>query len=268
MKAEIVADSICVTRITTMELTMPKWLVAQLNTHRCFSRNSASSRAIPLKKIREQVLANPYIPSEWPQNQRGMEGGEPLDVSLAQASERAWRHALATACKQHEWLEHFGVHKEIANRLLEPFMWTKVVVTSTEWDNFFALRLPGAGAQHEMGKLAVAMKRAMDASTPRRIEPGRWHMPYADTGDDVLWCADSIARSVARCARVSYMNHGKDSTLADDHRLVERLRESGHWSPFEHQAAASNHAVRSRNFIGWYQYRGSIDDAAKTENEG
>jgi len=243
-----------------MELTMPKWLVAQLNTHRCFSRNSASSRAIPLRKMREQVLDNPYIPSAFPANQKGMEGGEPLTGIEARIATEAWEMSLRDAAFQHEVLEKLGVHKEVANRLLEPFMWTKVVLTGTDWGNFFALRLPGAGAQHEMGKLAVAMKEAMVASDPKRLHPGQWHLPYAETSNDVLFDSDAMARSVARCARVSYMNHGKDTTIEQDHGLVERLRESGHWSPFEHQAKAMDCEARSRNFRGWHQYRQMIDD--------
>ena len=258
MKAEVIADSICVTRLTTLELTMPKWLVAQLNTHRCFSRNSASSRAIPLKTLRAQVLENPYIPSEWPRNQKGMQGGEPLDASHAGASERAWRQALNDACKHHEWLEHLGVHKEVSNRLLEPFMWTKVVVTSTEWENFFSLRLPGAGAQHEMGKLALLMQQAIQSSQPRICDPGEWHLPYADEDAPDL---RRICQSVARCARVSYLNHGKRSSWTQDWQLHNRLKMSGHWSPFEHQAKALDYDVSNRNFYGWQQYRDQIEGA-------
>jgi len=260
MKAEVIADSICSTRITTLELTMPKWLVAQLNTHRCFSRNSASSRAIPLQRLRAQVLENPYIPSDWPRNQRGMEGGAPLSEEEASVCRMAWRHALVSACSQHEMLERMGVHKEVANRLLEPFMWTKVVLTGTDWGNFFSLRLPGAGAQHEMGRLAMAMKEAITESDPARLKPGQWHMPYSNIEDGVVWDSDAMAKSVACCARVSYLNHGKDTTAEDDIRLTTQLRAAGHWSPFEHQAMALNNRGRSRNFKGWRQYRELIDD--------
>ena len=239
---------------------MQKWLVAQLNTHRCFSRNSASSRAIPLKTLRAQVLENPYIPSEWPRNQKGMQGGEALDASHAGASERAWRQALSDACKHHEWLEHLGVHKELANRLLEPFMWTKVVVTSTEWDNFFALRLPGAGAQHEMGKLALAMQQAIYSSQPKPCDPGEWHLPYADEDAPDL---RRICQSVSRCARVSYLNHGKRSSWTQDWQLHNRLKDDGHWSPFEHQARALDYDVANRNFFGWQQYRDQIQESEK-----
>ena len=259
MKAEIIADSICTTRITTLELTMPKWLVAQLNTHRCFSRNSASSRAIPLKTLRAQVLENPYIPSTWPRNQKGMQGGDPLDASHAGASERAWRQALNDAVKHHEWLEHLGVHKEIANRLLEPFMWTKVLVTSTEWENFFKLRLPGAGAQHEMGKLALAMQQAIYASEPAILHPGDWHLPFTQSTTATTM---TLAQSVARAARVSYLNHGKQSSYSQDYDLSKRLHDDGHWSPFEHQAMAMETDEPSANFRGWKQYRTVIEESA------
>jgi thymidylate synthase ThyX len=257
MKAEVIADSICITRITTLELTMPKWLVAQLNTHRCFSRNSASSRAIPLKKLRAQVLENPYVPSTWPRNQKGMQGGEALDASHAGASERAWRQALSDACKHHEWLEHLGVHKEIANRLLEPFMWTKVLVTSTEWENFFKLRLPGAGAQHEMGRLALAMQQAIYASEPAILRPGDWHLPFTQSRTATTM---TLAQSVARAARVSYMNHGKQSSYSQDYDLSKRLHDDGHWSPFEHQAVAMETDESCANFRGWKQYRTVIEE--------
>jgi thymidylate synthase ThyX len=257
MKAEVIADSICITRITTLELTMPKWLVAQLNTHRCFSRNSASSRAIPLKKLRAQVLENPYVPSTWPRNQKGMQGGEALDASHAGASERAWRQALSDACKHHEWLEHLGVHKEIANRLLEPFMWTKVLVTSTEWENFFKLRLAGAGAQHEMGRLALAMQQAIYSSEPAILHPGDWHLPFTQSTTATTM---TLAQSVARAARVSYMNHGKQSSYSQDYDLSKRLHDDGHWSPFEHQAVAMETDESCANFRGWKQYRTVIEE--------
>jgi thymidylate synthase ThyX len=254
--AKVIADSVCKTRITTMIVTMPKFLVAQFNTHRAFSRNSASSRAIPSARIRQQVVETPYIPSVFPTAQRGMSGGPPLDD--ATRAVEAWLAARDAAVEHHKALEAMGVAKEVCNRVVEPWMLTSVLVTSTEWDNFFAQRLPGAGAQHEMGLIAEKMKQVLDKSRPRRLLTGQWHLPFVDDGA-VDEPGHRLAQSVARCARVSYQRHERQSDYAEDLRRHDQLRDDKHWSPFEHIAEAMPGDVRCRNFRGWYQYRSLLD---------
>lgn len=236
---------------------MPKFLVAQLNTHRAFSRNSASSRAIPTRIIRQQVTEDPYIPTTWPTAKRGMEGGPAHEDP--DECRREWLRARDRAIG-HAWnLERQGVAKELANRILEPWMWTDVLVTATEWDGFFAQRLPGHGAQHEMGILAQAIKTAMDWSQPQELFFGQWHVPLVEDYDPRN-PSDAIKQSVARCARISYKRHGKETTVEEDIERHDQLKRDGHWSPFEHQARADfPSSETARNFKSWTQYRAIID---------
>jgi thymidylate synthase ThyX len=280
--AEIIADSIGShgIRITTVMVTMPRFVQAELNTHRMLSKNAASSRAIPTARVIEQVRNDPFVPKVFTKNQKGMMANEPLsELDQAVARER-WRRAAAEATHSAESLVQLGVAKQYASRLLEPFMWTKVLLTGTEWKNFFALRIHEA-AQPEMREVAESIKAAMDASTPvdRSPESGNlcWHIPFIDR-DAMLECATeavkqypkegelaahatvtlALKRSVARCARVSYNNfEGKPSTVEQDLQLFVKLvgAKPGHWSPAEHQARYLEVPERSGNLIGWEQYR-------------
>ena len=256
--AVVLRDSMCSTRITTMLVTMPKFLVAQFNTHRAFSRNSASSRAIPMAKVREQVRREPYIPTEWPSAQKGMLGGPPLRGKNAEAAAFEWMTVREEALAAHAQMERVGVAKEIANRLLEPFMWTQVIVTATDWEGFFQQRLPGHGAQGEMQQVALRMQQALHASMPGLLHPGQWHLPLADdflTDEQALW------QSAARCARVSYKRQAVETTIEQDKERHDMLITEGHWSPLEHQAMALITPKRERNFTGWRQYRAVKDGA-------
>lgn len=146
ISAKIIADSKNTfgDRITTMVVTFPRFILAELNTHRMFSRNSASSRAIPFKKMVEAVQNNPFIPIAWQKDHKGMQGNEYLtDIMDIQRAEYRWLLAKTNAVEEAKVLsEGVGVTKQLCNRLLEPFMWHTVLITSTEWENFFALRCP------------------------------------------------------------------------------------------------------------------------------
>ncbi len=200
--ARVVADSIADrVRLTTLEVVMPRIILAEFNTHRVFSRNSASSRAVPTARRIEQVEKNPFVPAVFGANQRGMQAGDALTGTLAAESMSAWLDARYAAVKQAKKLNELGVHKQLANRLLEPFLWHKVVVTATEWANFFALRDHEA-AQPEMQITARLMKAAMGVSPPmNRLV----HLPYV-TDDERAQDSLEIARakSVVRCAAVSF----------------------------------------------------------------
>ena len=163
-----------------------------------------------------------------------------------------------------------GAHKQIVNRIIEPWCHINVVVTATEWANFFALRRDAA-AQPEMKALADAMHEAMQNSSPKLLQPGQWHLPYADFEDQgQSWSPgdDPIRESVARCARVSYLTQeGKKPSTGEDLALYERLVVSQplHASPAEHQATPDErvcdimepwrHWSQHGNFVGWRQYR-------------
>jgi thymidylate synthase ThyX len=161
--ATVVADSkgLFDTRLTTMVVTFPRYLLAEFNTHRMFSRNSASSRAIPFKKMVERVREHPFIPVLWQKDHPGMQGTEYWTnetheykggtESMIGFFEQEWLYSVDNACAQAEILNKNGVTKQIANRLLEPFMWHTCIVSATEWENFFALRCP----QYETGMLGV-----------------------------------------------------------------------------------------------------------------
>lgn len=266
IKAEIICDSLSPTgdRITTFKLRFHRFILPEFNTHRQFSRNAASSRAIPVKKMMEAIKFDPAIPVKWGKNQPGMASNEELSSAEQERCLQAWLtardNALATVSGL---LESVPLHKQVANRLLEPFMWTEVIMTATghpsQLENFFKLRRDGDNPQPEMKALADAMKAAYDTSSPVKLGFGDWHLPMVDEKDLINFgTADSIKRSVARCARVSYLNHdGTSSDIQKDIQLYETLKNSGHLSPFEHQAKP--HSGWWANFYGWKQLRYAIE---------
>ena len=244
--AKIVLDSVGPNgaRLTTMELQYPRMVHAELMTHRAFSRNSASSRAIPTEKLLERVERDPVLPVWWGKNQGGMQAREELtgdELSLARAK---WLLGRDEAVGRARTLADTGLHKQIANRVVEPWMYITVIVTSTEWGNFFALR-DHADAQPELAACAKKAHVLYKESEPQKLASGQWHLPYVegnDAGqlrDDGFSVQDLCLISVGRCARVSYLTHdGKRDPLADVALAQERIRPSGHMSPFEHVAQA------------------------------
>ncbi len=267
--ARIIADSISPVgvRLTTFEVTIPRIVLAEFNTHRVFSRNSASSRAIPVSKMLERVMDDPFIPIHWGKNQRGMQADEEVDQSTAINSERTWLKARDAAVAQVNALLELGIHKQIANRLLEPFMWHTILVTATEWSNFFHLRAH-PDAQPEIRRGAELMKEAMDASTPREIGYGEWHLPLIYDEDREIESDQEKLRkiSVGRCARVSYLTHDGKRNHEKDLELHDRLFNGGHMSPMEHVATPMKKGGEGLgwtepentfegNFRGWDQYR-------------
>jgi thymidylate synthase ThyX len=262
--ATVVADSLGIipdSRITTLELIFPRYILPQFNTHRVFSRNAASSRAIPVSKTIKQVSNDPVIPI-WNLNQKGMSGNMDVPPELLPELDRIWLEARDSAIKSAQELIALGVHKQVANRLLEPFMLVKVIVTSDQWDNFFKLRIHD-GAQPEIMELAIKMREAINASDPEELEVGEWHLPYIREEELHLSLEDRIKISVARCARVSYKTHDDDqySTFIKDVALYNQLFESEHLSPFEHQASPltpvewTRFQNNSGNFSTFKQYR-------------
>lgn len=264
--AKVLADSVnpAGSRLTTLELKFPRFILAEFNTYRVWSRNARSSRAVPTAKLIAEIEADPVIPVEWGKNRKGMSATEVFDKTSRAGLRIAWRHAANRACEYARWMADEGVHKQVVNRLLEPFMWAHVVVSATEWANFYAQRL-APDAQPEMQALAMAMGRALLASEPRALEWGEWHLPYV-TDEERDWAhgwGAMVNLSAARCARVSYRPFDADKADPDaDHRLAGDLIRSGHWSPFEHPARASEplsnpgRDVGGGNFgPGWIQSR-------------
>jgi len=255
ISARIIADSTFNGhRLTTVEVRFPRFLVAELNTHRVFSRNSASSRAIPVRRRIRDVLACPFVPEAFGSNKAGMQAGEPLGAFRATFARGAWMAALYAAVACAYLLSVAGVHKQWANRLLEPFAYTTVIISATEWANFFGQRMH-KDAQPEMQQVAWAIFDAMEGSVPRVLQEGDWHLPYIQS-DEVTHPTEKLIRlSVARCARVSYLTHDGRRDHGADMGLYERLLTSGHLSPFEHPAKAGG---GGGNFWGWTQARKGI----------
>lgn len=267
-KSHIVADSINSfgNRITTFLITFPRYILAEFNTHRMFSRNSASSRAIPFKKMVKAVQDHPFIPSEWMKDHPGMQGNEYLNESDSHWSAETWTTARDKAIEQATLLnQKYGVTKQMANRLLEPYMWHTCLVTSTEWENFFALRAH-KDADINIQTIAFMMLSDYNNSSPVKLQPGEWHIPFRDKMpefdySDVLNTAtglygftlnDAIKISTAVCARTSYTIIGEDTKAPDfgvDIRLHDKLAQSGHWSPFEHIAKCMDNDEYLGNYI-------------------
>ena len=274
IEAKIVCDSIALSgvRLTTFVLTYPRFIHSEFMTHRVFSRNASSSRAIPVKKSIQMVIDNPAIPLAFTKNKAGMQGGEALDGEAHEEAVKTWLRAREEAVYYASKLADLEVHKQYANRILEPWAHITVVCTATDWDNFFALRCHEM-AQPEIHALADLMYDAYTKNTPQEIPMCSWHLPFID-GDDAMndlglpdgsTMTDQLIRSsVARCARVSYLNHeGKKPTFEEDNQLYQRLLGSIpiHASPAEHQAMSIPDAkLRSGNFRGWVQYRKTLKD--------
>lgn len=251
-------------RLTTWELTYPRMVHAELMTHRLFSRNSASSRAIPTEKLMARVREDPALPKWWGKNQSGMQANEQLDDATQKEAQRLWLVARDQMLEAAEQLGKLGLHKQLANRLIEPWMFITVIVSATEFDNWFHLRNHKA-AQPEIAWVAKSMWAQYCEATPTPRSYGQWHLPLVDDSEFDLRTnvGIALAKKVAtgRCARVSYLTHDGKREVEKDVELHDRLcsgpatGEPGHWSPFEHVAMALSEPTRSGNFIGWAQYR-------------
>lgn len=301
IKATIIAhskSSVNGKEIVTFELEYPRFIHSELMTHRLFSRNAASSRAIPVAKMIEQVRNDPAMPIHWGKNQPGMQAQKVLPRTLQKSAEWLWRRAASTAAFIAEQMVNLNLHKQVANRILEPFQMMKTVLTATEFDNWYWLR-KHPDAQPEIKHLAELMWEALKISHPNILKPGDWHVPYYDDGswissvyeDNTL--EEALAISASCCAQVSYRK--LDDSLEKAKDIFAKLIESKpcHASPTEHQATPMEesgefwdesgeygvnclcdpdtwqegitHVDRkgkywSGNFKGWIQHRQLIED--------
>lgn len=262
ISAEVVADSITETgvRLTTMALVMPRIILPEFNTHRVFSRNARSTRAVPTKTLIQEVRTNPFIPVYFGTNKPGMQAGEEMSPESQAKALEVYLAAARIAADHAEQLVNLGLHKQHAGRIIEAYTWTHVCVTSTEWANWFYLR-DHKDAQPEIRVLAQKMREAMDASTPILLKEEEWHLPYITDTDKTVYPLDTqIKISVARCARVSYKSFdGKISTAEKDIELYDKLiGDPPHYSPTEHQATPDpffEEEHLSGNLSGWVQFR-------------
>ena len=300
ISAKVIADSVCPqgVRMTTMEIEYPRFILAELNTHRMLSKNSASSRAIPVKAMHEFIRANPATPVSWGKNQPGMKANEDVGSAVATEAEQIWNRAKNDALHWADALAHkLAIHKQIANRITEPWMTMKTVISGTEWTNFFHLR-NHADAQPEIKALAEAMTVAYTTHLPVPLTPGQWHLPYitiaeyVPTGElqylnnnfDPISLEEAKIVSASCCAQVSYRKN--DDSFDKAKKIYDQLilSEPVHASPIEHQATpmdvdsmcrfepdtwqpgvthvSANSDLWSGNLRGWIQYRKLIRNEA------
>ncbi|CAM0112041.1 thymidylate synthase [Vibrio phage 166E36-1] len=253
ISAKIIADSVNSNgnRITTYELEYHRYIHGEMMTHRLFSRNAMSSRAVPVAKMIEQSNT---VPIHFGKNQAGMQADfEHEDI---EAGKEFWEEAKHNAIETAANLTALGFHKQVVNRLLEPFQMMKIVLTATEFENFFWLRCD-KDAQPEIQELARLMFECREESKPELLEVGEWHTPYVahlrvddegfydETkplsywvfGGKELTKEEAIAISSSCCAQVSYRNI--DNSFDKAMKVYERLGVGGnkiHASPFEHVA--------------------------------
>lgn len=297
ISAKVIADSVTQSgnRMTTLEIEYPRFILAELNTHRMLSKNSASSRAIPAKNLREHIKQNSAGPVYWGKNQAGMQATQEISGPDRSHALYVWEKARADALKWSEVLsDQLSVHKQIANRIVEPWMTMKTVISGTEWANFYYLR-DHPDAQPEIRELAHKMHEAHRASVPQLLHSGEWHVPYVNVNRNSatggirystasggeLTAEEACIVSASCCAQVSYRKN--DDTLEKAKKIFDQLIYSkpAHASPVEHQATpmhtdASNyqrwepgitHCDRSGRFwsgnlCGWIQYRKLIPGEA------
>lgn len=288
--ARVIADSISPegVRMTTMEIEYPRFILAELNTHRMLSKNSASSRAIPVKAMHEHIRVNTAGPVSWGVNQPGMKAKETLDVEDTVEALLIWNQARDMALSYAAQLADLNLHKQITNRITEPWMIMKTVISGTEWANFWWLRAH-ADAQPEIHELASKMMTAYTKSTPQLLQPGEWHLPYVkstrlssgeliylDNQDLPITLKQAQVISASCCAQVSYRK--SDDTLEKARKIYAQLIDSQpcHASPVEHQATpmyvfvdeynpetwqegvthvSRNGDLWSGNLRGWIQFR-------------
>jgi hypothetical protein len=296
IKATIIADSIGPknVRLTTFEFEYPRFIHSEVMTHRMLSKNAASSRAIPLATMHEHIKNDPGRPIYWGKNQAGMQAKEELTGADLVHVREFWEMAQNDALNWSADMAKFGLHKQIANRVTEPFQTMKTIISGTEWANFFWLR-DHPDAQPEFQRLAASAKAAMNISVPTKLQVGEWHVPYVNTvrGEDgtlkYLNSIDNhemsvtIARiiSASCCAQVSYRK--LDDTMEKAQALFDRLVTTSpvHASPVEHQATpipylkpfetwpeGVTHQRRDKtfwsgNFQDWIQFRQVIANHTK-----
>ena len=267
--ARVIEDSVSPEgdRLTTIEVEFWRPVLAEFNTHRVFSRNSASSRAIPVNKQIDRLTSDPAGPLVWSTEQAGMQGGEPLTGKELEDAQNCWERARHDAIAHARHLQSLGVHKSIINRLLEPFMWHRVIVTATDWQGFWDQRCSPL-AEPRIEEAANAMKAAYDASVPKAIKYGEWHTPYIRDEERDQFSADELVKiSVGRACRVSYLTHEGIRDPQEDIALYYRLvsQTPPHASPLEHVATPSHPgwnsdeaAFHEGNFQGWDQLRHQV----------
>lgn len=278
IEVKIVLDSVnpSGSRLTTWLLTFPRFLLPEFATHRVFSKNAASSRAIPSEKLIESVRENPAMFEQIGKANKGMQAQEICDNEETRAFNQAWVDASNNARAFVKWWSPV-VAKQVVNRILEPWMHITILATCTDHRNFFKLRAHPA-AQPEFQVLAYRMLDAYLNSIPSQLEWGQWHLPgVIQDGPDV---ENLLKMATALAARASYSAFEEGLSLDRAIAIHDKLAESGHWSPFEHCAKAIptrhyqwsnfdnptyNDAGKLEGISFWMQYRKQFSQENATE---
>lgn len=272
-EAKVIADSICNgSRLTTMQLTHPRCVHSEFNTHCMFARNASSSRAIPFKTQLQRVIDDPFTPRTWGKNQPGMQAQNELSPYEQEQAQALWLEARDKVIKIAREMADpatLNVHKQDVNRLLEPWMWITLCVTGDAgaWSNYFALRCH-EDADPKLADQAYLAQKAYFESYPKELGIGDWHLPYTQDKDwfevDIV---GMVSVSVARCARVSYLTQEGTRSILEDIRMFTRLhdRYPKHASPFEHACVAMGDGKRYAKYVGWRSRRFGIADEYITD---
>lgn len=287
IKSEIVADSVCAEtgkRLTTFVIEYPRFILAELNTHRMLGKNSSSSRAIPINTILKAILTNPAMPVHWGKNKSGMQADGELSKFRQKLGKAAWVAGAYLAVSVSWVLSKIGTHKQVANRVTEPYQWMRTVITGTEWENLWWLR-NHPDAQPEFKALVEMMQREYESVEPKVLSKGEWHTPFYRDG---FWSAveggevdkygykleEALKISVSCAAQTSFRRN--DDTLEKAVRIYGMLNigsetEPMHASPAEHQGTPMGKDIEliefgvtakhkqlgymSGNLAGWIQFR-------------
>lgn len=288
--AKILADSVSPggVRLTTMEVTFPRIVLAEFSSHRVFSCSSADSCMIPIEKSIQRVLDDPFLPVWWGKNQSGMQAVEELSderrprewrpgelgtkggayMSDREQARRQWLCSRDQAVASVRALQVIGLHEQIVSRLLDPFLWCAAIVTATEWDSFFASHCCKGLPSEGMRIIAEMTRELYHVCSPREVHYDEWHLPFVDDSENIIDPLYAAKVSAGRCARVSYFTHDGRRDPVEDVALADRLRAAGHMSPFEHAARPAERGECDDisgffgNFRGWVQYRKLIPNEA------
>lgn len=237
-------------RLTSFILRYPRFIHSEMMTHRALSRNAASSRAIPTHRMIANVRENGAVPEYWGSKKAGMQSGEQLEGEDLEACKQIWHAAKMRAILASDDLSDRGLHKSLANRVIEPWVPYTALFSGTDWPHFFRLRAHPK-AQPEFQVLAYRMLDAYLKSTPQPLQWGDWHIPFGDRMDPEWPLDTQLKVAIARCARTSYETFDGEIVLEKDLDLYADLMENDpmHASPAEHVARAEQHLWLSPNYI-------------------
>lgn len=275
-EAKMITDSICNgQRLTTMQLTHPRIVHSEFMTHCAFARNASSSRAIPFTITVQRVSEDPFIPVWWGENQKGMQAADEIADWKKEKAIALWLKARdQMMIIAEEMAVGLNIHKQIVNRLLEPFSWITVAVTGDAegWSNYFALRCH-KDAQPEIQKQAYMAQLVYFKNEPEPAAEGMWHTPYVDWVEqgsliqEGYSFEDIVKISTGRTARTSYLTQEGKRDPKQDIELHDRLSSSvpKHMSPFEHVCQAVGDSQRYGKYRGWKAYRHMVDNEFITD---